>query len=194
MNDDYKNDWNCIIGYIVLGIILPSAILVFLISSENPEILEKYRDENFVFFEFFDIIRQIGYALASAYDQPIVCITIEVIWVLLICIPRVYDGVSEYFLQGGSSSVVVFSNILSALFKYRKIGSISFNFSLGIIIAASVLAIIPLYIFFIFEFEAVRIEGKDKEKEISSNFVRFIFILISPIFFFIFWYFYSSTC
>lgn len=178
MHGEYKNNWNIIIGFIIFALLFPLFITtIYVFGDEN----DKYRKDNFIYFEYVDIGKQIIYAFVSAYDIPLACLAVELAWILLFLAIRPFKSPSEYVLQGGSSTIVIIGNIIALVCEYKKTGFLSFKSSLALVISACIPAIAAIYVYFIFEFEIISAWMKEKEncdKEDEAEYFSFILTLL----------------
>lgn len=164
-NGEYKRNWNCIVGFINFGILLPLVLILLMMFSTN--VTEKYRKRKLVFYEIVDMIRQLIYAFVSAYDVVYACIAVEVVWMIVIISHHPYCVASEYVLQIGNSLILLISNIVIVVYKAIIKDVLSFYASLGIVIAACLPAILSLFVFFGKDFEIV--DEKLKEEKIEKR-------------------------
>lgn len=181
-----KYNWQIIIGYIVIGIVLPVLMTLFLIICEYSDYTSKYKKDKdgYVYFELVDIGRQIAYAIVAAYDIPIACICIEIAWILAFIIPRPYKNLSDYFLQGGSSFIVIISNVIAIVCNYKNTGFLSFNWCLALVIVACLPAVISLYVFFAADFRYEEADSDSSsygvDKEEATYFLSLYFKVAMP--------------
>lgn len=160
-----------------------------LIFGQYSEVCDKYKKKEkskinlYCYIELVDIIKQVIYAIVSAYDLLWGCIGVEAAWVLLLIITRPYCQVSEYANALGSSLVLFIGNGATLYAEYHETQYFSFKVAVGFVILASTPAIISAYLYFIFDFDA-DINSLTEEVEISkwqANVVFYISIAIYPI-------------
>lgn len=183
MKSEYKNNANCIFGYLVLSLLIPLTILITMVYMEDPDIYDKYKKDYFL-FEFIDFGRQIAYAFSAAYDEPWACLSFELLYVLSFSIVRPFESLCQYVLQGGNSFIVILGNVIALICKYSKINFLSFEVSISLACIACIPAILSFYIYFATEFEKED-EKKEKDdkyiKEDISSIISYEFFIISPI-------------
>lgn len=100
---------------------------------------------------------------------------IEIAWILLVLIGRIYKSPSQYLLQTGSSLIVIISNRIDIACEYHKKGFLSFGSSISLVCAACLPAILSLYVFFIFEFGI----NDDHYKETMSDSITAVFLIFT---------------
>lgn len=187
MLGEYESNWNCIVGFIAFALVLPAVITWLLIFFGSSDLLDKYRDVYFVYYEFIDMARQIVYAFVSAYDLPWACIMIEICWILAFSIPKIYNSPSEYVLQGGSSLIIITGNTIALVCKYTHTAFISFKWFLLLVCAAFLLAVVAFYVYFATEFQIEEDDPVKKEERVKlSIYVTIFFMAITPIAWFFF--------
>lgn len=171
MQDDYKSNWKCIIGYIAFGLIFPFIMTLMMILTNFYPICKKYNKpkrghKNFFYYvELIDITKQIGYAILAVYDILWGCITIEMIWVLVVFIVFPYRDVSEYSLSFGNSLLILITN--GVLLHGKKHGFHIFGFKTAIkfVVIACIPAVLSGYLYFIFDF---KVKPEDKTHEFDD--------------------------
>lgn len=157
MIGEFKNQWQCIIGYIVLGLILPIGLNFVLIYYDYPDICDKYKRREYginlyKYIELIDIVRQVAYALSALFDCTWACIAIEIAWCIFVLAIRPYINLSDYFLTVGNSLVIFVGNVI-AICMEKENKFFSFEAAVGFFIAACIPAIISIYVFFFLEFQ-----------------------------------------
>ena len=167
---NYKGLWQCIISYIGISLIIPVAMTLMMIITRHPDIEDKYIEPDSLFtivapyFELIDIVKQVVYAVVSAYDFVLGSLITEIIWVILIIIFRPYQNISDYSLTFGGSLVVIIANSAIIYANSHDSPVFSFTISLIFVIIACVPAIVSLYLYFIFDFV------KNYDDDFSSSF------------------------
>lgn len=157
---NYHGYWQCIISYIVISLLIPIALTLAMIIYQHPDIEDKYKAPDSCFniiapyFELIDIVKQVIYAIISAYDFIWGCVVIEVIWVILVIVFRPYNNVSDYSLTFGCSLIVLIANCAVLYSNYHNSPVFSFKVTIILVILAIIPAIVSLYLFFIFDFNS----------------------------------------
>lgn len=165
IQNDIKNKSFAIASYFGVSFLIPLALLITMIIVCNPDIKDKYKESKyniFYYFELIDVLKQVGYAFAAAYDYLWVCLFLEVAWAIAIIAVRPFDDISEHFLSIGNSIVLIISN--SVFLHSKKNDHITLNYGLSIFffVLACIPAVLSFYIFFIFDFLK---DGKIEEDE-----------------------------
>lgn len=189
IRNDYKNNANCIFGYLILSLLVPLTLMITMVYMEDPAINDKYK-EDFYLIEFIDFGRQIAYAFSAAFDEPWACIAFEIAWILFFSIVKPYKCISQYVLRGGSSFIVILGNVIALICKYGKIDFLSFEISISLACVACIPAILSFYFYFATEFEIEddkKIENKKSITQDISGVITYEFYVISPIA----WFFYG---
>ncbi|KAK8892894.1 hypothetical protein M9Y10_030145 [Tritrichomonas musculus] len=179
MTGDYKKNWNCIIGLISFGFLLP--LFVIIITSQTIAVRKKYRNRKCIIYEVLDMFRQIAYAFVSAFDIPYACIGIECFWLILTIFPHPYNDKSEYSLQIGNSLILIISNIIVIAYDKLKMGLLSFYFSIIIIAVACVPAIMALFLFFKYDFDIEEASEDSERKKAPSIIIAILLTGYNPI-------------
>lgn len=189
MHDLYQNHWVIITCYVVISLIFPIVTTFMLIYGKYSEVCDKYkRNENsninlYCYIELVDIIRQVIYAIVSAYDIIWGCIGIEAAWILLLIITRPFSQISEYANTFFSSLVLFIGNGATLYAEAHNTQYFSFKVAVGFVILAIIPAIVSAYLYFIFDFE-LDINSLNENVEISkwhANMVYYISLAILPI-------------
>lgn len=192
MKGSYKNKWNIIFGYIINCIFNSLGTTFFMLFVNHKDLIQKYKlskheiedpyesiDLNYYsFFELGDILRQISYAICSAYDITWACVGIEIAWFILIVAIRPYITVSDYVLAFGTTLILIISNGAILYSEYNDTKVFSFALTVSLVIGACIPPVLAILLFFIFDF------GKDEvmygfdnpnidEMGVSANIVIF---------------------
>lgn len=176
MKGEYKNKWNCMVGYIFNCIINSLGLTFFMLFVNHSDLIQKYKlskneiedpDESiglnyYSLFEVVDILRQLSYAICSAYDITWGCIGIEIAWFVLIIVLRPYITVSDYMLSFGTALILIISNGAILYSEYNDTKVFSFALTVSFVIGACIPPVLSILLFFIFDFDK-------KEIEISDN-------------------------
>lgn len=174
MQENYKNYWNCIVGYIVLGFLLPIAITFLMIKNNFPEICDKYIKREYSYFNFYyieliDICKQISYAILAAYNINVGCILLETVWLALIIVCYPFKNKSDFSLTIGNSLAMFLSN--GAVLYGDKKGFEVFGFgtTVAFMFLICLPAIISIYIYFFKDFETQINERTTEYDLINDN-------------------------
>lgn len=196
MQSEYKNKWQLILGYIANSLLIPIIITVLMIISQYEGLTDKYRtkedknneeqEENndkfrldldseneskkfnlYTLIELVDIVRQIVFAVVSAYDIIWACIGIEIAWFILIVSVRPYENISEHFISAGSSLIVFVTNIAILISNSKNKSVFNFTITVLIIVFACIPPVLSIIIYFIVDFEK-EFEDFDESEDICS--------------------------
>lgn len=193
--NEHKNDWFVLASYLFISIVVPFGLILAMIFSENDNIVEKYRIAKcgkyniYYFFEFFDSIFQILYAIAASFDVVWACLTIEIIWIILIFAVRHYKIISEYSLSGGNSLILIISNSVVLYSNMHNSSLLSYGASIFLVILACIPAIVSFYLFFIFDFDVTYEESDSDDSNKKVEYQRTLNItavFLTPLSFFCF--------
>lgn len=182
MKGVYANRWSFIIGYIIITLLLPIITTFLMIKTNYSEVCDRYKQREsgkrnwYCYIELIDIIRQVAYAIVAAFDLPLICLIIEIIWLILIIIFRPYKNVSDYSLALGSSLVMFMPNGGAIYSDYRGKGLFSFKTTVIFVIMACIPAILSMYLFFIFDFDTHAEDNADS-KRIGDESLRVVYLI-----------------
>ncbi|KAK8837324.1 hypothetical protein M9Y10_036757 [Tritrichomonas musculus] len=187
VDNDFKNNLYPLLGYLANSIVLPLLLILSMVIIQTPSLENKYKKSEsykfnfYYFFELIDTVKQIGYAIAIAFDVIWVCLIIEILWVILVFSIRPFVGISDYSLSAGNSFVLIVSN--SILLYSSKNQSKYFSLAVCIIfiIMACIPAILSLYLFFIYDFDTNPDDTDDEKKNQASFKMWTITTYLSPI-------------
>lgn len=183
IQDDYKNQWRLIVGYIALAVLLPLIMIFMLIRGNYPEICGKYKNPKgdgfnwYPYIELLDFIKQIAFAIVSSYDINYACIGIEVAWLIFIIALRPIDGISSYSLILGESLVLIITNSVAIYQKSHMNHTFSFTVTIIFAIICCLPAVASLYLYFIFDFDT-GVNSKDEEEYDVESIGKTIWITI----------------
>ena len=172
MQDNYRNNWNCIVSYIGDGLILPIILIYLMVLNKVSDIKEKYNIAKYGFFNYYyieiiDIIKQVVYALFAAYDVYYGCILLEIFWVILIISLLPYKKKSEYSLSLGNSLIMFISNGAMIYSSLKNNAVFSNAVSIVFVIISCIPAVASLYVYFIYDFE-VEVKTENESDELNE--------------------------
>lgn len=171
MQGVYKNEWRCIVSYVVLSLIYPFIIAFINVYSGNLDASQRYKEETWrQYIALVDTIKQILYAIFAGYDIVWACLFIDLAWAIFILITRPYRRWSDYFLECGNCFITVAANSLVLYSIYQDSKMLSIDVAIPLIAVAFVPAIVSLYVFFSHDFGRYEGYTEDDFFEIISGF------------------------
>lgn len=198
----FYNNWRLITCYIFYSLIVPLGLTIIMIAMRFDSILGKYKDYKIAFVYFFElgeIVRQIAYAICASYDISYACIGLEVAWIVLVFACRPFQNKSDYFLQLGSSAILIIELAVCIAHEKKGSGFLSFSLTCFLLFLACIPAVGALYVYFIFDFTINEDdddqEDEKKEDEVKAYKLGMIIRVVSPVawlflpFLFFFYYF-----
>lgn len=186
MESFYGKKWNLIIGYIFNCLVNSLALSFFLIMVNYDEMVQKYKltksEKEYKFnllsfyslFEIGDTIRQIAYAILSAYDIIWACVGIEIAWFVLIVVFRPYRNVSDYTLAFGTTTILIISNGAILYTEYNDNKTFSFTITILLVFGACIPPVLSFILFFLFDFGREEVEINEYAKVWKYEMLRIL--------------------
>lgn len=191
VQNEYKNDWRCIIGYVFFSLLLPIALVVFMIIGNVSDVVDKYHDNYYAYIEIVDIIKQVVYAIVAAFDIPWACVGIEIGWLVLIFGLRPFVQISEYVIQAGNSLIIIIETVVCIVVSSRGNGFLNFATSVTFVVLAFIPAIAGFYVYFIVDFDPSEDDSSDDDFNDVYYFLSLFVRIVSPFAMLIFGFFIS---
>lgn len=183
--------WYIIFFFVVINLMFPIALKIALILSYHKSIRETYREGDFKWFEVADVSQKIAYAILAAYDIPWACFALQVVWMIVYCIIRPCDSVSDNVLNIGEAFVLIIVNGVVAVSAMINNKLFPFELCVAFIVLACLPVIIASYCFFCCDFkfgkssifdkindtEATLAKAKEKALGINVEALQYLYIL-----------------
>ena len=167
----YRFQWCTYFSYFVTNLLIPVIWTFLLIKSQYPPVIEKYRSSKkncLHYISLIDLIKQIIYAFFSAFNFILGCLSIEIIWFIIMIILHPFYRVSDYSITFFTSILIIIANFM-ALYSDGSFGPLSFAETIFCFVMVCFPAILSLYLYFIFDFKIDDIQVDNSTDDIKSD-------------------------
>lgn len=154
--------WYIVLYFSVINLMFPIVLSVVLILSEHKNVREKYKNGIRKWFEVGDVLQKVLYAMLAAYDIPWACVGVQAAWIVLFCIARPCNAISDNVMCIGESLVLIIVNIIVAV-NADSDKLFPLSLCVGLIVLACLPVIIASYCFFIWDFSFGRSDLFEKK-------------------------------
>lgn len=168
----YRFQWCTYFSYFVINLLIPVIWSFLLIKNQYPPAIDKYRSSKkncLHYISLIDLIKQIIYALFSAFDFVWGCLSIEILWFLMMIILHPFYRISDYSITFFTSIIIIIANSMTLYNESSTIGPLSLAETIIFFIFVCFPAIFSLYIYFIFDFNIDDIKIDNSTDDIKSD-------------------------
>lgn len=168
VNEYYRKQWCFYFSYIIINVLIPIIVSIVLVKGEHSSAIEKYRQTKsncLYYLNVIDLIKQIIYAFFSSFDIVYGCLSVEVIWLLMMIFLHPFSKVSDYFFTFFTSILIIAGNSVTILSTFKTIGPLSLGQTIVCFILICIPAIVSMYTYFIFDFKTDDIQDDEMKME-----------------------------